>query len=106
MWRRGDLMFWPGHVAFVRDADTIIHANGKDMAVAVETIDSVLARTAAAGEPLRRVAVFSAAPGKVRRGFPFGTAPSLQSLARSATAAISGIAMATPRKRTKWCVAT
>jgi cell wall-associated NlpC family hydrolase len=56
MWRRGDLMFWPGHVAFVRDADTIIHANGKDMAVAVETIDSVLARTAAAGEPLRRVA--------------------------------------------------
>jgi cell wall-associated NlpC family hydrolase len=55
-WRRGDLMFWPGHVAFVRDADTIIHANGKDMAVAVETIDGVLARTAAAGEPLRRVA--------------------------------------------------
>lgn len=55
-WRRGDLMFWPGHVALVRDADTIIHANGRDMAVAVETIDSVLARTAASGEPLRRVA--------------------------------------------------
>lgn len=36
LWRRGDLMFWPGHVAFVRDADSIIHANGKDMAVAVE----------------------------------------------------------------------
>jgi cell wall-associated NlpC family hydrolase len=55
-WRRGDLMFWPGHVALVRDAATIVHANGKDMAVAVETIDGVLARTAAAGEPLRRVA--------------------------------------------------
>jgi cell wall-associated NlpC family hydrolase len=54
-WRRGDLMFWPGHVAFVRDAETILHANGRDMAVAVETIDSVLERTAAAGEPLRAV---------------------------------------------------
>lgn len=56
LWRRGDLMFWPGHVAFVRDADTILHANAKDMAVAVESIASVLARTAAAGDPLRRVA--------------------------------------------------
>lgn len=55
-WRRGDLMFWPGHVALVRDAATIVHANGKDMAVAVESIDGVLARTAVAGEPLRRVA--------------------------------------------------
>ena len=25
--RRGDLMFWKGHVAIVRDGDTLIHAN-------------------------------------------------------------------------------
>ena len=30
--RRGDLVFWPGHVAIVRDPDTLIHANGYHMA--------------------------------------------------------------------------
>ena len=26
--KRGDFLFWPGHVAIVRDENTIIHANG------------------------------------------------------------------------------
>jgi cell wall-associated NlpC family hydrolase len=55
LWRRGDLLFFPGHVALVRDGDTAIHANAQAMAVAIEPIDALLARTSAGGDPLRRV---------------------------------------------------
>jgi cell wall-associated NlpC family hydrolase len=54
-WRRGDLLFWPGHVALVRDRDTFLHANAHAMAVAIEGIEAGLARIAAAGSPLRAV---------------------------------------------------
>lgn len=47
--RRGDLIFWKGHVAIVRDADTLVHANAFHMAVAVEPILDALRRIAAAG---------------------------------------------------------
>ena len=33
--RRGDLLFWQGHVAIARDAATLIHANAFHMAVAI-----------------------------------------------------------------------
>jgi hypothetical protein len=36
--RRGDLIFWKGHVAITRDAETMIHANAFHMAVAIEPI--------------------------------------------------------------------
>ena len=42
--RRGDLIFWRGHVAIVRDASTMIHANAFHMAVAIEPIDQAIAR--------------------------------------------------------------
>lgn len=54
-WRRGDLLFWPGHVALVRDAATFLHANAHTMSVAIEPIEAGLARIAAAGSPLRAV---------------------------------------------------
>lgn len=54
-WRRGDLLFWPGHVAIVRDERTFIHANAWMMAVGIEEIASGLARIAAGGTPLRSV---------------------------------------------------
>lgn len=54
-WRRGDLMFWPGHVALVRDAETFLHANAWMMAVGIERIDEGLARIAASGSSLRTV---------------------------------------------------
>ncbi|MDR3494942.1 MAG: NlpC/P60 family protein, partial [Ancalomicrobiaceae bacterium] len=54
-WRRGDILCWPGHVAFVRDSATILHANAYHMAVAIEDRDAALARIAAAGSPLRAV---------------------------------------------------
>jgi hypothetical protein len=42
--RRGDLMFWKGHVAIVRDEATLVHANGFRMAVAIEPIAAAIAR--------------------------------------------------------------
>jgi cell wall-associated NlpC family hydrolase len=42
--QRGDLIFWKGHVAIVRDATTMIHANAFHMAVAIEPIDQAIAR--------------------------------------------------------------
>ena len=46
--RRGDLMFWKGHVAIVRDAATLLHANAYHMAVAIEPIAEGIARIRAA----------------------------------------------------------
>ena len=49
--RRGDLLFWKGHVAIVRDEATLVHANAYHMAVAVEATASAIARIRAiAGE--------------------------------------------------------
>jgi cell wall-associated NlpC family hydrolase len=50
--RRGDLLFWKGHVAIVRDRDTLIHANAFHMAVAIESTSAAVARIAAAGSAL------------------------------------------------------
>ncbi|WP_158965258.1 C40 family peptidase [Chachezhania sediminis] len=50
--RRGDLLFWKGHVAFVSDPDTLLHANGYHMAVAYEPAEDAIARIAAAGHPV------------------------------------------------------
>jgi cell wall-associated NlpC family hydrolase len=47
--RRGDLIFWKGHVAIVRDQQSIVHANAFHMAVAVEPIGEALRRIADAG---------------------------------------------------------
>ena len=50
--RRGDLLFWKGHVAIVRDRSTLLHANAFHMAVASEPINEAIARIrAAGGEP-------------------------------------------------------
>lgn len=53
--RRGDLMFWKGHVAIVRDADSIVHANAFHMATAIEPIRNALARIEAAGSVVTSV---------------------------------------------------
>ena len=47
--QRGDLLFWEGHVAIVRDETTLIHANAYHMAVAIEPIREAITRTRAAG---------------------------------------------------------
>ena len=47
--RRGDLIFWKGHVAIVRDERSIVHANAFHMAVAIEPTGEALRRIADAG---------------------------------------------------------
>lgn len=47
--QRGDLMFWKGHVAIVRDASTIVHANAHHMATVIENTHDAIARIKAAG---------------------------------------------------------
>jgi cell wall-associated NlpC family hydrolase len=53
--QRGDLIFWPGHVALVRDRTSIVHANAHHMAVAIEPIDQAVARIKAAGAEITSV---------------------------------------------------
>jgi cell wall-associated NlpC family hydrolase len=47
--KRGDLVFWKGHVAIVVNAETLIHANGHTMAVSYEGISDAINRIAAGG---------------------------------------------------------
>jgi cell wall-associated NlpC family hydrolase len=53
--RRGDLMFWKGHVAIVRDADSIVHANAHHMATVIESTREAIARIKAAGSEITAI---------------------------------------------------
>jgi cell wall-associated NlpC family hydrolase len=53
--RRGDLVFWKGHVAIARDPDTLLHANAHHMAVATELADEAIARIKAAGSTVTSI---------------------------------------------------
>ncbi len=53
--RRGDLLFWKGHVAIVRDEATLVHANAHHMAVAFEATAPAIARIRAAGSEVTSV---------------------------------------------------
>lgn len=48
--KRGDLIFWKGHVALVRNADQVIHANAGHLATVVEGIDAAIKRIEAGGD--------------------------------------------------------
>jgi NlpC/P60 family protein/dipeptidyl peptidase-like protein len=54
--RRGDLVFWNGHVGIMLDGERLIHANGFTMQVSVEPLKLVDARTLAReGLPIRSI---------------------------------------------------
>ena len=53
--KRGDLVFWKGHVAIVRDRENLLHANAFHMAVAVEPIAEAIARIRDAGSEVTSV---------------------------------------------------
>ena len=53
--QRGDLMFWKGHVAIVRDADHIVHANAHHMATVIENTSNAVARIKAAGSEITAI---------------------------------------------------
>jgi cell wall-associated NlpC family hydrolase len=53
--QRGDLIFWKGHVAIARDADTIVHANAHHMATVIENTREAIARIKSAGSEITAI---------------------------------------------------
>lgn len=53
--QRGDLIFWKGHVAIVRDGSTMVHANAHQMATVIEPIEPAIARIKAAGSKVAAI---------------------------------------------------
>lgn len=53
--RRGDLLYWPGHVGIVEDGAMLLHATAYFMSVVREPLGPALSRIAAGGTPLRSV---------------------------------------------------
>lgn len=53
--RRGDLVFWKGHVGVMLDATRLLHANAFHMAVAAEPLADAVARIEQAAGPVRSV---------------------------------------------------
>jgi cell wall-associated NlpC family hydrolase len=49
--RRGDLIFWPGHVAILTAPDAIVHASGHHMMVVTEPLGEAVARIEAINGP-------------------------------------------------------
>lgn len=48
--RKGDLLFWAGHVALALGPNTLIHANAHHMAVVSEDIDTTVSRISEQGD--------------------------------------------------------
>lgn len=53
--RRGDLVFWKGHVAIARDGKTLIHANGHHMMVAIEPLTDAVIRIKRSGADISSI---------------------------------------------------
>ena len=53
--QRGDLIFWKGHVAIVRDASTMVHANAYHMATVIVPIAPAIARIKQAGSEVAAI---------------------------------------------------
>lgn len=53
--KRGDLLFWKGHVAIALGKGEMLHANANSMAVTIEPVAAALDRIGKAGSPLRSV---------------------------------------------------
>ena len=62
--KRGDLVFWPGHVGIMSDGIMLVHANAHHMAVAVETLPEAADRIAKQSAPISTIRRISAAPIK------------------------------------------
>ena len=53
--QRGDLIFWNGHVAIVRDGSTMVHANAHHMATVIENTELAIARIKQAGSEVTAI---------------------------------------------------
>ncbi len=53
--RRGDVVFWPGHVGIMTDSEHLLHANASTMDVTLEPFSEAEARIRAAESPVRAI---------------------------------------------------
>lgn len=53
--RRGDLVFWKGHVGIMQDGKTLLHANGHHMMVVSEPLDAAVKRAEAKGSAITAI---------------------------------------------------
>jgi hypothetical protein len=53
--KRGDLIFWKGHVAIVRDSNSIVHANAHHMATVIENTSDAIARIKVSGSEITAI---------------------------------------------------
>jgi len=53
--KRGDLIFWKGHVGIMRDANTLLHANAYHMGVASEPLAQAVARIEKTAGPVTSI---------------------------------------------------
>lgn len=53
--KRGDLVFWKGHVGVMRDGETLLHANATFMQVTSESLAATVARIAKPATTIKRL---------------------------------------------------
>ena len=53
--RRGDLVFWKGHVGIMADSMTLVHANAHHMAVTAETLPEAMERIVKLGAEIAAI---------------------------------------------------
>ncbi len=56
--RRGDILFWQGHVGIMADGDTLLHATAHTMTTGIEPVAQAVKRIADGGAPVLRVVRF------------------------------------------------
>ena len=54
-YRRGDLVFWAGHVGIMFDEKNLLHANGHHLMTTIEPLADVVQRSKNAGKPITSV---------------------------------------------------
>ena len=53
--KRGDLIFWPGHVGIMMDAENLLHANAHHMETVIEPLSEVVERIARNGTQITAI---------------------------------------------------
>ena len=53
--KRGDLIFWDGHVGIMRDDTTLLHASGHQMMVVYEPLQNVVIRSEQTGNSITKI---------------------------------------------------
>lgn len=54
-YRRGDLVFWPGHVGIMFDSNNLLHANGHAMSTVIEPLALAVERGKQGGKPITSI---------------------------------------------------